>query len=147
MPIIANKGLTQSQQGGILVSTIICPRCKTKNSKKAKVCYNCKNTLKTHKKPSILSSNPKSRIEPKIIIIGALIFIISNAIILDVAYDYSILVSGFATMVYLYYAFKNSSVPTDSKNKTRALGFKIILHYLTIVTLGIITLFALGYAN
>lgn len=130
-----------------MVSTIICPRCKTKNSKKANVCYNCKNTLKVHKKPSILSSNPKSRIEPKIIIIGALIFIISNAIILDIAYDYAILVSGFATMVYLYYAFKNSQMPTDSKNKTRALGFKIILHYLAIVALGIITLFALGYAS
>jgi len=130
-----------------LVSTIICPRCKTKNSKKAKVCYNCKNTLKVHKKPSILGSNPESRIEPKIIIIGALIFIISNAIILNIAYDYSILVSGFATMVYLYYAFKDSQVPTASKNKTRILGFKIILHYLAIVALGIITLFALGYAN
>ena len=130
-----------------MVSTIICPRCKTKNSKKAKVCYNCKNTLKVHKNPSILSSNPESRIEPKIIIIGALIFIISNALILDVAYDYSILVSGFATMVYLYYAFKGSQLPTDSKNKTRALGFKIIMHYLAIILIGIIALLALGYAN
>ena len=130
-----------------MVSTIICPRCKTKNSKKAKVCYNCKNTLKVHKNPSILSSNPESRIEPKIIIIGALIFIISNALILDVAYDYSILVSGFATMVYLYYAFKGSQVPTDSKNKTRALGFKIIIHYLTIVLIGIIALLTLGYVH
>ena len=130
-----------------MVSTIICPRCKTKNSKKAKVCYNCKNTLKVHKNPSILSSNPESRIEPKIIIIGALIFIISNALILDVAYDYSILVSGFATMVYLYYAFKGSQLSTDSKNKTRALGFKIIIHYLTIVLIGIIALLTLGYAN
>ena len=130
-----------------MVSTIICPRCKTKNSKKADVCYNCKTTLKVHKKPSILSSNPESRIEPKIIIIGALIFIISNVIILDAAYDYSILVSGFATMVYLYYAFKGSQVPTDSKNKTRALGFKIIMHYLAIILIGIIALLALGYAN
>ena len=130
-----------------MVSTIICPRCKTKNSKKANVCYNCKNTLKAHKNPSILSSNPESRIEPKIIIIGALIFIISNALILDVAYDYSILVSGFATMVYLYYAFKGSQLPTDSKNKTRALGFKIIIHYLTIVLIGIIALLTLGYVH
>ena len=130
-----------------MVSTIICPRCKTKNSKKAKVCYNCKNTLKVHKNPSILSSNPESRIEPKIIIIGALIFIISNALILDVAYDYSILVSGFATMVYLYYAFKGSQLSTDSKNKTRALGFKIIIHYLTIVLIGIIALLTLGYVH
>ena len=130
-----------------MVSTIICPRCKTKNSKKAKVCYNCKNTLKVHKNPSILSSNPESLIEPKIIIIGALIFIISNALILDVAYDYSILVSGFATMVYLYYAFKGSQLSTDSKNKTRALGFKIIIHYLTIVLIGIIALLTLGYVH
>ncbi|MGB9978831.1 zinc ribbon domain-containing protein [Methanobacterium sp.] len=130
-----------------MVSTVICPRCKTKNSKKAKVCYNCKNTLIAHKKPSILSSNPESKFEPKIIIIGAIIFIISNAIILDIAYDYSILVSGFATMVYLYYAFKNSSVPLDSKNKTRTLGFKIIVHYLIIVLVGIIALLAMGYVN
>lgn len=127
-----------------LVSTIPCPRCKTKNSKKAKVCYNCNATLKKHAKPSILSSNPQSKIELKIIAVGITIFVASNILILNIAYDYAIMISGFATLLYLYFVFKNS-MPQNSKKEVRSAGFKVLLNYLIIVLLGIITLYALGY--
>ncbi len=124
-----------------LVSTIICPRCKTKNAKTAEICYNCKNTLKTRKKPSILSTNPKSKIELKLIVIGTIIFVVTNIILLDIAFDYAYMISGFSTMVYLYFAFKNSPIP-ESDNNLRSVGFKIILNYLIIVLLGCIFLLA-----
>ena len=126
-----------------MVSTIICPRCKTKNAKTAEICYNCKNTLKTHKKPSILSTNPKSKIELKLIVVGTIIFVVTNIILLDIAFDYAYMISGFSTMVYLYFAFKNSPIP-KSDNNLRRVGFKIILNYLIIVLLGCIFLLATG---
>lgn len=125
-----------------MVSTIVCPRCKTKNSKKAKVCYNCQNTLKAHKNPSILSTNPKSKIELKIIAVGITIFAASNILILNIALDYAYMISGFSTLLYLYLAFKNS--PEYEKN-VRSTGFKIIINYLIIVLLGIGFLYAMGY--
>ncbi|MGZ7070679.1 MAG: zinc ribbon domain-containing protein [Methanobacterium sp.] len=129
-----------------MVSTILCPRCKTQNSKKAEVCYKCNNTLKVHKKPSILSTNPKSKIELKIIAVGVTIFVASNILLLNIAYDYIFMISGFATMLYLYFAFKNSPMYQDSTKKNlRSAGFKIILNYLIIVALGIISLYGLGY--
>jgi hypothetical protein len=127
-----------------LVSTILCPKCKTTNSKKAVVCYKCKNTLKKHKNPSILSSNPQSKIELKIIAVGITIFVASNVLILNIAYDYAIMISGFATLLYLYFVFKDST-PKNTKKEVRSYGFKVILNYLIIIALGIITLFALGY--
>lgn len=127
-----------------MVSTILCPRCKTKNSKKAVVCYKCNNTLKEHKKPSILSSNPKSKIDLKIIVVGITIFVASNVLILSTAPDYAFMISGFATLLYLYFAFKDST-PKNTKQEMRSYGFKVILNYLIIVFLGIVALFTLGY--
>lgn len=129
-----------------MVSTILCPRCKTKNSKKADVCYKCKNQLKARKNPSILSSNPKSKIELKIILVGVIIFVSSNILLVNIALDYVYMISGFAAMFYLYLAFKNSPMFQDSTKKNlKSAGFKIILNYLIIVVLGIITLFGLGF--
>lgn len=127
-----------------LVSTILCPRCKTKNSKKAVVCYKCQATLKQHKKPSILSSNPKSKIDLKIILIGITIFVASNVLILSTAPDYAFMISGFATLLYLYFAFKDST-PKDTKQEMRSYGFKVILNYIIIVLLGIVAIYALGF--
>lgn len=126
-----------------MVSTITCPRCKTQNSKKALVCYKCKNTLKPHKKPSILSSNPESNIELKIIAVGITIFVASNILIMNIAYSYSIMISGFATLLYLYLVLRNPDAKT--KKEVRSYGFKVILNYLIIVILGIIALYVLGY--
>ena len=128
----------------ILVSTILCPRCKTKNAKTAEICYKCKSPLKTRKKPSILSTNPNSKLEFKIIAMGILIFIMTNVILFYIAYEYSFMFSGFSTLVYLYFAFKNSPTP-QSNNKFRSTGFKIILNYLIIVILGSLTLWTLGF--
>lgn len=127
-----------------MVSTIPCPRCKTKNNKKAEICYNCKNPLKKRKNPSILSSNPQSKIELKIIAVGITIFITSNIIILNIAYEYSVMISGFATLLYLYFVFKDST-PKNTKKEVRSYGFKVLLNYLIIVALGIIALYGLGY--
>ena len=69
---------------------------------------------------------------------------VTNMILLNAAYDYSIMISGFSTMVYLYFAFKNSPVPPNS-NTIRSVGFKLILNYLIIVILGSVALFTLGY--
>lgn len=129
-----------------LVGTIMCPRCKTKNSKKAEICYNCKNQLKRRKNPTILSTNPNSKIELKIIAVGITIFVATNVLILSIAYDYAIMISGFTTLLYLYLVFKNSPMYKNSnKDNMRSVGFKVILNYLIIVFLGIIALFALGY--
>ena len=127
-----------------MVSTIVCPRCKTKNSKKAKVCYKCQNTLKAHKNPSILSTNPKSKIELKIIAVGITIFVASNIFILNIASDYTYMISGFSTLLYLYLAFRNSPEYKNAKNM-RSQGFKIILNYMIIVVLGIVAIYGMGY--
>ena len=128
-----------------MVSTIPCPRCKTNNSKKAQICYKCNATLKKRKNPSILSTNPQSKIELKIIGVGITIFVATNILLLNIAYDYAIMISGFSTLLYLYLAFKNSPMPQNSKKEIRSKGIKVILNYLIIVFLGIITLYALGY--
>lgn len=131
------------KQGDILVSTIICPRCKTKNSKKAEICYKCNAPLKV-KKPSILSSNSKSKIDVKLIGIGAVIFILVAIIFRDIAYDYSYMISGFSTMVYLYFAFKNTQI-SKADNTLRGVGLKLVVNYLIIVLIGGMVLWAVGY--
>lgn len=75
--------------------------------------------------------------------IGSIIFVVTNIILLDIALDYTFMISGFSTMLYLYFAFKNSPT-SQSSNKLRSTGFKIILNYLIIVLLGSITLWAMG---
>jgi len=128
--------------GDILVSTIICPRCKTKNSKKAEICYNCKNSLKPDKKSdkkNFLSFNPESRFDFKIILIGILLFVICNVLVLNVVYDYAMLVSGFAIMLFLYVLFKYYSPPDDSTS-IKKIGYKVILYYLIIVIVGAVIL-------
>jgi hypothetical protein len=92
-----------------------------------------------------LSTNPQSKIELKIIGVGITIFVATNVILLNIAYDYAIMISGFSTLLYLYFAFKNSPTPQNSKKDIRSEGFKVILNYLIIVFMGIIALYALGY--
>ncbi|MBI4814329.1 MAG: zinc ribbon domain-containing protein [Methanobacterium sp.] len=126
-----------------MVSTIICPRCKTKNTKKAEICYNCKNPLKPNKKPAksnLLTFNPKSRVDIRIIVIGVLLFVLSNVLFLYIVYDYAMLVSGFAIMLFLYIVFKYYSQPDDYSAGIRSIGFKIILYYLVIVLIGAVIL-------
>ncbi|MGB9936533.1 MAG: zinc ribbon domain-containing protein [Methanobacterium sp.] len=131
-----------------MVSIIYCPRCKTKNSKKAEICYSCKKPLKGHKnhhKWKVFSFNRESLLDFKIIALGTLIFVFSNIIILDIAYDYSILVSGFATMTFLYFVFKNSPKPQNSSTELKSMGIKIIGNYLIMALAGILILFGLGF--
>jgi ribosomal protein L40E len=120
-----------------LVSTIICPRCKTKNSKKAEICYKCKNPLKPDKKnkKNFLSINPDSRFDFKIILIGILLFVICNVLLVNVVYDYAMLVSGFAIMLFLYVLFKYYT-PQDDSVSMKTIGYKVILYYLIIVFVG-----------
>lgn len=125
-----------------MVSTISCPQCGTKNSKLDEVCYKCKKRLKTRKKSEILKFNPKSKIDLKIIAIGVILFVMSNAIVLNIASDYSALVSGSVTMLYLYLVFKNAPQPENSQNNTRSMGLKIVFHYLIMIILGIAILAA-----
>jgi len=134
-----------------LVSVIYCPLCKTKNSKKAEICYNCQKPLKPHKNrqtsqnPKIFTFNPESKIDFKIIAVGIIIFVLSNIVLLNIAYDYSILISGFATMIYMYFVYKNS--PQGSSNELRSAGFKIIGNYLIIALTGAAILFVLGFGQ
>lgn len=123
---------------------VICPRCKTKNNKKALTCIHCKAPLKPRKKASLLSTNPKSRIDLKVIVLGLIIFVATTMIIYEVAGDYSFMISGFSTMIYLYFAFKNTPVP-ESSNTLRGVGLKMILHYLVAVLIGSVVLLGLGY--
>lgn len=142
-----------NKKGDILVSVIYCPLCKTKNSKKAEICYNCKKPLKPHKsrqhpkKLSIFTFNPKSKIDFKIIAIGVIIFVLSNIVLLNIAYDYSILISGFATMVYMYFVLKNSPQSPETSNELKNVGFKIIANYLIIAITGILILFGIGFGQ
>ncbi|EKF87068.1 zinc ribbon domain-containing protein [Methanobacterium formicicum] len=127
-----------------MVSTIICPRCKTKNSKKAEFCYNCKNPLKpgkTSNKKNPLSLNPKSRFDFRIIVTGLILFVLCNIVLLFISGDYAMLISGFALMLFLYVIFKRFMEIDDSVT-LKSLGFKIILYYLVIVALGAILLLA-----
>lgn len=126
----------------LLVSTIICPRCKTKNSKKAEICNKCKNSLKPDKKQnrmSFFSFNPQSRFDFKIILIGIILFVICNVVLLNVVYDYAMLVSGFAIMLFLYLLFKYYTPQDDSANMKK-IGYKVILYYLIIVFVGAVIL-------
>lgn len=127
-----------------MVSTIPCPQCGTKNSKTAEICYKCKKRLKTRKKPEIFNFNPKSKIDLKIIAVGAILFVISNVLFLNIASEYSALISGSVTMVYLYLVFKKAPEPEDSPNKVRNMGLKIVFNYLIMVIIGVIILAALG---
>ncbi|EKQ51609.1 MAG: hypothetical protein B655_2161 [Methanobacterium sp. Maddingley MBC34] len=125
-----------------MVSTIICPRCKTKNSKKAEICYKCKTSLKPNKKPdkkNFLSFNTNSRFDLKIILVGIVLFVICNVLFLNIVYDYAMLVSGFAIMLFLYVLFKYYSPPDDSTNMKK-IGYKVILYYLIIVVVGVVIL-------
>lgn len=123
---------------------IICPRCKTKNNKKSLKCHHCKAPLKPRKKASLLSTNPKSKIDLKVILLGVVIFIATTMIIYEVALDYSFMISGFTTMLYLYFAFKNTPIP-ESSNTLRGIGLKMILHYIIAILIGSVVLLALGY--
>ncbi len=128
-----------------MVSTIICPRCKTKNSKKAEICYKCKNPLKPNKKPdksNLFTFNTKSRVDIRIIVMGILLFVLSNTLFLFVVSDYAMLVSGFTIMLFLYVVFKYYSQPDDYSVSIKSIGFKIILYYLIIVLLGAVILLA-----
>jgi hypothetical protein len=125
-----------------LVSTIICPQCKTKNNKKAEICYKCKTSLKPNKKldkKNFLSFNTESRFDLKIILVGILLFVVSNVIFLYIVYDYAMLVSGFAIMLFLYVLFKYYSPPDDSTNMKK-IGYKVIMYYLIIVVVGAVIL-------
>lgn len=124
-----------------MVSYTVCPRCGKKVNKKAEVCYNCKRTLKPHKKLQLSNPNLKSKLDIKTIAVGILIFTISTAVLINVTYDFAVYTSGFFTMVYLYYMFKDSQ---GNKN-IKQIGIKLVIHYIIIVTLGILTLLALGF--
>ena len=127
-----------------MVSTIICPRCNTKNSKKAEFCYKCKNPLKpgkTSNKKNPLSFNPKSRFDFRIIVTGLILFVLCNIVFLSISADYAMLISGFTLMLFLYVLFKRFMEKDDSVT-VKSLGFKIILYYLVIVALGAVVLLA-----
>ena len=133
-----------------MVSTVLCPRCKTKNSKTAEICYKCKKPLKpskksseeTSEKPIEQSSNPPKRpflsyfnkeaINLKIIAVGAVIFILSNIILLEIAEDYSVLVSGFGTLLFTYLAFKKFYKFEDM----RSLEVKVLINYIITALIG-----------
>lgn len=126
-----------------MVSTIICPRCKTKNSKKAEFCYKCKNPLKpgkTSNKKNPISFDPKSRFDFRIIVTGLILFVLCNIAFLSFSPDYSMLISGFIIMLFLYVLFKRYMEPNDPDMSIKTLGFKIILYYLVIVLLGAVIL-------
>jgi len=134
--------LNQILEVGAMVSTIICPKCKTKNSKKAEICYKCKNPLKPNKKSgkkNFLSFNPESRFDFKIILVGIVLFVLFNVLLLNVVYDYAMLVSGFAIMLFLYVLFKYYS-PQDDSASMKKIGYKVILYYLVIVIVGAVIL-------
>ena len=125
-----------------MVSTIICPRCKTKNSKKAEICYKCQSPLKPNKKlnkKNFLSINTQSRFDFKIILIGIFLFVLCNVLLLNVVYDYAMLVSGFAIMLFLYVLFKYYT-PQDDSVSMKTIGYKVILYYLIIVFVGAVIL-------
>ncbi len=130
-----------------MVSTRSCPRCGTKNSKNAEVCYNCQNSLKSSKKPRKIKVsrqikfNTKSLIDPKVVAIGTAIFVLSYIIFLDIAYEYSALICGFGTMIFLYFVFKNTE---DSAN-TRRMGLKIVVNYLSMALAGVLILVVLNF--
>ncbi len=129
-----------------MVSTILCPRCKTKNTKNAEICYHCQKPLKTQKKSKIVSFNTKSKLDLKIIAIGTLIFILSSVFVLYIVPDYSIMISGFATLLFLYLVFRNPEKSKD-KSQARSLGLKVILNYLIIIVTGIIVIYLLNLYN
>lgn len=131
-----------------MVSTILCPRCKTKNSKTAEICYNCKKPLKPSKKSSgkpseksnksskrpLLSYFNKESIDLKIIAIGTAIFVLSNIILLEIAEDYAVLISGFATLMFTYIIFKNYY----KIQEIRSLEMKVLINYLIMALIGIL---------
>lgn len=138
-----------------MVSTILCPRCKTKNSKTAEICYNCKKQLKPSKKSSekpseksykkyyekppkkpLLSYFNRESVDLKIIAIGTAIFVLSNVILLEIAEDYAVLISGFATLMFTYLVFKNYY----KINETRSLEMKVLINYLIMAVIGILIL-------
>jgi ribosomal protein L40E len=125
-----------------MVSTVICPRCKTKNSKKAELCYKCKNPLKPGKsrKSNPLSFDPKSRFDLRIIITGLILFVLCNIAFLYISPDYSMLMSGFVVMLFLYLLFKHYMEPNDPSMTIKTLGLKVILYYLIIIALGVVVL-------
>lgn len=132
-----------------MVSTRSCPRCGTKNSKKAEVCYNCNNSLKSSKKPRKIKVsrqikfNTESLIDIKVIAIGTAIFVLSYALFLDIAYDYAALICGFGTMIFLYFVFKN----TEDSTNTRRMGIKIVVNYLSMALTGVLILLVLNLFN
>lgn len=130
-----------------MVSTVLCPRCNTKNSKTAEICYNCKKPLKSSKKSSekpsknilkkpLLSYFNRESIDLKIIAIGTAIFVLSNIILLNIAEDYAVLISGFATLMFTYLVFKNY-YKIDEK---RSLEMKVLINYLIMAVIGILVL-------
>jgi len=145
-----NKNL--SIESDFMVSTILCPRCKTKNAKNAEICYNCKKPLKPSKKSSeksakessnssrrpLLSYFNRESINLKIIAIGLIIFILGNIIFLEIAEDYSVLISGFITLLFAYLAFKRFYEFDD----IRDLEVKVLINYLIIAFIGILVLIA-----
>ncbi len=138
-----------------MVSTISCPRCKTKNSKTAEICYNCKKPLKPSKKSPNPKNSPKESfnseksskkpllsyfnresIDLKIIAIGTAIFILSNFLLLNIAEDYSVLVSGFTTLLFTYLIFKKYY----KYDEIRSLEVKVLINYLITAAIGILVL-------
>ncbi|MGF7117023.1 zinc ribbon domain-containing protein [Methanobacterium oryzae] len=141
-----------------MVSTVLCPRCKTKNSKTAEICYNCKKPLKPSKKSSETSSKKpykesskkpllsyfnRESVDLKIIAIGTVIFVLSNVILLEIAEDYAVLISGFATLMFTYLVFKNYY----KINETRSLEMKVLINYLIMALIGILVLVFMFFAK
>lgn len=88
---------------------------------------------------SFFSFNSESRFDFKIILIGIILFIICNVVLLNVVYDYAMLVSGFVIMLFLYLLFKYYTPQDDSANMKK-IGYKVILYYLIIVFVGAVIL-------
>jgi hypothetical protein len=58
---------------------------------------------------------------------------------LNVVYDYAMLVSGFAIMLFLYVLFKYYT-PQDDSVSMKTIGYKVIIYYLIIVFVGAVIL-------
>jgi len=123
-----------------LVSTILCPRCKTKVSKNAEICYKCKKPLKPRKKGLKVDFDTSSRIDFRIFAIGLLVFVLTNTIFLYIASEYAMLIAGFATMLFLYLVFKYYFESENDAASLRRVGIKIILYYFMIIIVGVILL-------
>lgn len=131
---------TINLSGVTLVSTILCPHCKTKVSKKAEICYKCKKHLKPRKKSLKVNFNTKSRIDFRIFAIGLLVFVLTNTIFLYISSEYAMLIAGFATMLFLYLVFKFYFESENDAASLRRVGIKIIIYYFMILVVGVILL-------